>query len=247
MKQYTALAQIYDKMIDVDYNKWIRFIEDYFKTKEITIKGKNVLELGCGTGNMTILLRERGANITALDISEDMLSVAEEKARAKRCSIIFLKQDMVSFNISKKYDFIFSFCDGYNYITNNDDIVQSFKNTYNHLNNNGYFIFDISTPYKLREVIGSNTFTLNEDDLCYIWDNYIEEDTLEMYITFFVRQGDFYKRFDENHVQRIYEIDFIEKCLNDAGFKQIGVYNDYAFEKINTDSIRATFTAKKEE
>ncbi|MCX7884769.1 MAG: class I SAM-dependent methyltransferase [Caloramator sp.] len=247
MEQYVELSSIYDKMIDVDYNKWILFIERYFENKNMGLKGKNVLELGCGTGNMTLKLKEKGANVTALDLSSNMLSIAQEKLRLKRYKTDFINQDMRNFNINKKYDYVFSFCDGYNYIIEENDIIESFKNVYNHLNICGYFIFDISTPYKLKNIIGNNTFTLNEDNLCYIWDNYLEDDIIEMYITFFVKEGTLYKRFEENHVQRAHDLEKIKEYLYSSKFKNVEIYDDYNFSNINDKSMRAVFIAKKEE
>lgn len=247
MEQYIELSGIYDKMIDVDYDKWISFVEKYFENKSISLRGKNVLELGCGTGNMTLKLKEKGANVTALDLSSNMLSIAQEKLRLKRYKTDFINQDMRNFNINKKYDYVFSFCDGYNYIIEEDDIIESFKNVYNHLNVCGYFMFDISTPYKLKNIIGNNTFTLNEDNLCYIWDNYLEDDIIEMYITFFVKEGALYKRFEENHVQRAHDLNKIKEYLYSVKFKNVEIYDDYNFSNINDESMRAVFIAKKEE
>lgn len=244
MEQYTALSRIYDEMIDINYDNWLIFIEQYFKEG---LKNKNILELACGTGNMTLLLKSKGANIIASDISEDMLTVAEEKAREKRMKINFIKQDMKNFTIDKKFDYIFCFCDGYNYIIEDEALKASFNNVYRHLRLGGYFLFDISTSYKLKKVIGNNTFTLNEEKLCYIWDNYIDEDVLEMYITFFLKEGNLYRRFEERHVQRAHEIDKIIQYLSNTGFVDIKTFDDYTFNNVKDDSMRVVIIAKKEE
>lgn len=245
MKQYADLASIYDKMIDVKYDDWLKFIKEYCTEKNISIKGKRALELGCGTGNMTLRLRDLGMEMTALDISEDMLNSAQEKALKKRVKINFLNQDMVDFEINRKFDFVFSFCDGYNYITEEESIFKSFHSVYEHLNMGGMFIFDISTEHKLRDIIGGNTFTVNEDNLCYIWDNYFEENILEMYITFFVKEGRLYRRIDETHMQRAYTTDALIKMLHIAGFSRVCVFDDYSFNDVGDESIRATFIADK--
>lgn len=245
MKQYTDLAAIYDEMIDIDYNRWTGFLEEYFKSKGITLEGKKALELGCGTGNMSIRLRERGVDVTGIDISSDMLSAAQEKAFKKRYKINFLNQDMTDFKINRKFDFVFSFCDGYNYITEKESLVNSFKRVFNHLESKGTFIFDISTRHKLKDIIGGNTFTMNDEMLCYIWDNYYEDDILEMYITFFVKKGELYKRIEETHIQRAYSIEDFLELLYSTGFTNVQVLEDYSFKKVNSESIRATFIAEK--
>lgn len=242
-EQYTYISQVYDKMIEMDYEKWKDFIKNSFSN--IDLKGKTALELGCGTGNMTLALKKIGFQVTALDISQDMLNVAEEKLRLKNYKVNFVNGDMVEINLNKNFDYIFSFCDGYNYLIEDDDVSSSFKGVYNHLNDNGYFIFDISTPYKLLDQIGNKTFTLNEEELCYIWDNYIEEDNIEMYITFFMKENDIYRRFDEVHYQRAHEIENIKDMLIKTGFKSVDIYDDYEDKSLNRESLRAVFIARK--
>jgi ubiquinone/menaquinone biosynthesis C-methylase UbiE len=246
-ESYIGLAEIYDKTIDVDYNKWIAFIEEFFEAKQIKLYGKKLLELGCGTGNMTFKLKERGMDITALDLSEEMLHNAKQKALKKRLKLLFINQNIKNFEINKTFEFVFSFCDGYNYVLEEKDLINSFKRVFTHLKVGGYFIFDISTPYKLKEKLGNNTFTQNEDDLSYIWDNYIEGEILEMYISFFVKEGSFYRRFKEHHIQRAWDINYIKEVLGKAGFKEIEVFEDYTNKIIENNSIRATFICKRED
>ncbi|MEF9952846.1 MAG: class I SAM-dependent methyltransferase [Clostridium sp.] len=244
-EQYTYISQVYDKMIEMDYSKWIDFLRDYFKEKGIELKMQKSLELGCGTGNMTLKLKEAGLDVTGLDISYDMLQVAEEKLRLKNYSVKFVNKDMTDINLGKKFDFIFSFCDGYNYLVEEEDLIASFNSVYEGLEEGGYFIFDVSTPYKLLDHIGSKSFTFNEDELCYIWDNYVEDEFIEMYITFFVKEGSLYRKFDEVHYQRAYDIDFLKDTLEEIGYKNIEIFNDYENKQYKEDSLRATFICRK--
>ncbi|MEG0331974.1 MAG: class I SAM-dependent methyltransferase [Clostridium sp.] len=244
-EQYTYISQVYDKMIEMDYSKWSDFLRDYFNNRGINTRGTKALELGCGTGNMTLKLKELGFDVTGIDISYDMLQVAEEKLRLKNYSVKFVNMDMTDIDLSKKFDFIFSFCDGYNYILEEEDMLRGFEGVFNSLEEDGYFVFDVSTQYKLLEHIGNKSFTLNEDDLCYIWDNYIEDEFIEMYITFFVKEGGLYRRFDEVHYQRAYSIDYIVDLLKNVGFNNIEIYNDYENIPYENKSLRATFICRK--
>lgn len=245
MEQYANLSLVYDKLMDVDYNQWTNFLVEYFKKENRELKYKKCLELGCGTGNMTVNLKKLGMDVTAIDSSDDMLTKAEEKLRQLRFKVNFLKQDIRSFNLNRKYQYIFSFCDCFNYILKDEEIKKSFTNIYNHLEEEGYFIFDISTEYKLKEVIGEKTFTLNQEDVCYIWDNYIVDDTIEMYITFFVKEGKLYKRFDEKHVQYMHRVDKLEQLLKDVGFKGVEIFDDYNLSPFTDKSMRSVFVVKK--
>ncbi|KRQ87215.1 Cypemycin methyltransferase [Caloramator mitchellensis] len=241
--QYIELAQIYDKMIDIDYDSWKRFIEKYMNLNGIDYNGKTVLELACGTGNMTQRLYDMGLKVVALDVSEDMLNFARNKIKNK--DVVFINQDMRDLKFDKKFDFIFCHNDGLNYIIEDEELIDIFNRVNNHLNECGLFLFDISSEYKLKKIIGNNSFTLNEDDYCYIWDNYIDDDILDMYITFFVKEGKLFKRIDEHHVQRAHTCDKIVNMLKNTGYKKVEIYDDYSFNNIHNETLRITFVAKK--
>lgn len=244
-EQYTYISQVYDDMIDIDYLKWKNFIKEYFEKNKIDIKNKTCLELGCGTGNMTLELIKLGFVVSALDISEDMLAVAYNKVKQQNYNINFINGNMIDINFNNKFDNVFAFCDGYNYILDEEDLLKSFTDVYTHLKEDGQFIFDVSTKNKLENVIGNESFTLNKEDLCYIWDNYYEKDLIEMYISFFVKEGSLYRRFDEVHFQKAYDIDYIKRILERVGFKSIKVYDDYENLPVNENSLRAVFIARK--
>ena len=75
---YTALARCYDRLTDdVDYGKWADYVERHFRGAERPVR--RVAELGCGTGSLTRLLARRGYEMTAVDLSPDMLAVADQK------------------------------------------------------------------------------------------------------------------------------------------------------------------------
>ena len=54
MEQYKDFAFVYDELMnEVDYNGWVKYIEDIIKNENAQVQ--NILELACGTGNLTIL------------------------------------------------------------------------------------------------------------------------------------------------------------------------------------------------
>ena len=79
MNQYSDFAFVYDELMnEVDYDNWVKYIEDIIKSENVEVQ--NILELACGTGNLTIPLTKKNYDIAAIDISEEMLQVAREKA-----------------------------------------------------------------------------------------------------------------------------------------------------------------------
>ncbi|MDB8789208.1 class I SAM-dependent methyltransferase [Romboutsia sp. 1001216sp1] len=248
MDQYKDFAFIYDELMnEVDYNGWVEYIEKIIE-KEGT-KVQNILELACGTGNLTIPLTKKNYDIAGIDISEEMLGVAREKAEKEGVELVLLQQDIaeLDFDITN-LDCVLCACDGFNYITYDEDLENVFKKTYELLKENGLFIFDISSFYKLSSVLGNNMYGENREDVAYMWQNYFddEENLVEMELAFFVKDEDGrFERFEEVHQQRAYTEEEILDMLQSVGFKDIKVYSDFTFEAPKEDSERIFFVGKK--
>ena len=77
MSSYEFLAGGYDeRTYDVAYAAWADYIERHFRRG---IPGKTILDLACGTGSLSVLLAEHGYRVIGVDLSEEMLAVADEK------------------------------------------------------------------------------------------------------------------------------------------------------------------------
>lgn len=239
---YDNFAYIYDDlMMDIDYKDWYLYIESVFN--EFEKKPKNILEMACGTGNLSYHLANNGYDLTCFDLSSEMLSIAYNKLN-KFKNVKLLNQNMISFDINKKFDAILSICDSINYIKDKEDLLLTFKNVRKHLDDNGIFIFDINSHYKLKNIIGNNTFVEDGEDIFYIWQNYFNEETniAEFYLTFFVSDEDNkYIRFDEEHFERAYSIEEIKQLLKEASFKEIYCFDGFTFDKPSDKSERVNF------
>lgn len=242
MIQYQDFAYIYDRLMhcDIDYDKWCDYIENLFDKHSVS--PDTLCELACGTGNITSRLYSRGYNMTGVDISSDMLFVAQEKTD----DIEYICSDMSKVNLDGTYDGFLCMIDGLNYVITPKAIINTFKTVKEHLKENGVFIFDISSQYKLKNIIGNETFIHSEYDVFYSWENrYIERYNLsDMLLNFFVRNGDSYNRFEERHLQRGWSVDEMKKMLKMAGFTDISVYNELTFEAPTDDSQRLVFVCK---
>lgn len=246
MESYQQLAQVYDELMisDIKYEEWFQNVSNFFRNNNIF--PKNILEMACGTGNFTKYLCENGYNVTCFDLSEDMLSVAFDKLNQYK-NVSILKQDMVTFQIDNVFDVIFSVCDSINYIIDEKDLLKIFLNVYNHLNDGGLFIFDISSYYKLKNIIGNNTFVYDSDRIFYVWENSFDEqnNVCEFLLTFFIKENKKYTRFDEYHLQKAYNVEEIESYLKKANFRVINVYDGYSFKLPRETSERICFVALK--
>jgi hypothetical protein len=105
-------------------------------------------------------------------------------------------------------------------------------------------VFDISSKYKLENVLGSNMYGDNSENLSYIWFNTLKEDSVEINVTFFEKQGDKYIRYDENQVEYVHSLDFVKESLEKCGFTLLSVTGELG-EPLTSQSTRQIFTAIK--
>ena len=240
MDCYNDFAYIYDALTDdVDYNQFMQFIKKIFKLNNLN--PELVLELACGTGNFTEKLVEEGYDVIALDNSEQMLDVAREKCE----NVLFLNQDMTEFELYGTVDAIICVLDGVNYITDKRKLQKMFNLCHNYLNYDGLLIFDINSEYKLKNILGNNTFVSDTDEIFYTWENELSGDKVNFYLTFFVKEDENYTRFDEVHTERIYKENELCDMLKKANFENIGVYADFDVKKLSKRSQRLFVCAKK--
>lgn len=242
---YNRFAYLYDDLMnDVDYEKWVDY---YFKIfRRYGLDPKLGLDLGCGTGNLTTVFADRGIDMTGVDSSADMLSVAGRKNTGE--SILYLNQNMTEFELYGTVDFIVSGLDCINYITDKRDLMKVFRLANNYLEPGGLFIFDINTQHKLENVLGNNVFILESESCFCSWQNEYDRrrKICDFYLTFFCKEGKHYSRFDEVHSERAYSIDEITLMLEKAGMKLLRVYDDRSFDSPKYDSERVFFVAQEQ-
>lgn len=245
MNSYSDFAYVYDALMkrDVDYEKWTDYIENLFD-----IYGVNpelVCDVACGTGNITIPMARRGYDMTGIDISEDMLNVAREKAEG--LDILFLNQSMAKIDLYGTMGAFLCMIDGINYCISHKSLLQFFAKIKTcFMDEDAPFIFDISSEYKLKKVVGSNTFVHAGKDIFYTWQNrYIESKKLsDMFLTFFVKEGDTYRRFEERHLQRAWSVEELTYLLKKAGFETVDVYGEMSYKKPKKNEERIVFVAR---
>ena len=233
MEIYTGFSMVYDQLMDnVPYEDWCVYLTGLLR--DYGCREGLVLELGCGTGALTRLLAQAGYDMIGLDSSPDMLSIARERQAEEGTEILYLQQDMREFELYGTVAAVVSLCDSMNYITEYQELVQVFRLVNNYLDPGGYFIFDLNTPYKYRELLADNTFAENREDCSFIWENtYDDETELNEYaLTLFVRGEDGrYERFEEFHYQKAYAIETVEKAAAEAGMEFIAVYDAFTREE----------------
>jgi ubiquinone/menaquinone biosynthesis C-methylase UbiE len=245
MNQYKDFAAIYDELIngDIDYDAWankILYICDKFN-----IEKRDYLDLACGTGNMTEKLAKHFKSIWAVDLSAQMLTEAESKLRTHNIKAKFVNQDICNLKLNNKFDLVTCCLDSTNYIVEEENLKNYFNSVHMHLKDEGIFIFDINSYYKLTHILGNNIFTFDDEEVTYIWENFLEEDVVQMYLTFFVKEESLYRRFDEEHCERAYKESYLEKIIDKAGFKVLEKINNYEAYNFDNSCERIVYVLKK--
>jgi SAM-dependent methyltransferase len=209
---------------------------------------ENLVDIGCGTGNITLPMAKRGYKTTGLDLSEDMLALAEQKSQEQGAGIRFLGSDMRSFSLGFRADAAISSFDCINYLLKTADVESSFYRTHENLQKGGLFIFDVATPYKYKNVLSGNSFVFENDEVFMTWENYFNEKSgiCSFYLTFFLREGELYRRDEEEQRQRCYSLKTIKKLLKSAGFTVLCECGDIDFSPLTEESERAFFICRAE-
>ena len=249
---YETLAAMYDALMDdVDYEAWADYIDRMLQKHGGP--GKRLLDLGCGTGCISIPLAQRGYQVTGVDISEEMLAAAREKSRALQLDIDWRKQDLTSLQLFDEagnemvFDAAIATFDVFNHLTDPEDLQMLFHTLNPLLTDEGVLLFDVQTPYKLREYLGNHIFTLHRDDVEYMWENHFDEETqiCTMNITFFLRQANgLYRRETMIQEERVYDLDLLRLWLKYSDFETAGVYEELSENDVKPEAHRAVFIAR---
>ncbi len=251
---YGQFALVYDQLMeDMPYADWLGFARESWSRYGMPA---TVVDLGCGTGSLSIPLSRSGFHVYGIDLSSDMLSVARNKwdetpgqaIRPRAGSIRWLQQDMRDWELGEPVDAVVSFCDCLNYLTDEADIEAAFRATYQGLKDGGSFLFDMHPPSQLIRYAEEQPFVLDERDIAYIWTCDFEEARcqIEHNLTIFARDRDsrFY-RFEETHHQRAYDPEWIVSALRRAGFRTVDRYADFELKPPGADAERLFFAAIK--
>lgn len=245
---YQRFVYLYDTLMDdVPYDEWVNWVKT-LKEKH-AVKGNQILDLACGTGELSVRLGAAGFDVTGVDLSEDMLAVAHAKAADTGIALPLLHQDMTKLEEIGSYDLIGIFCDSLNYLQGEDDVIKTFSGVFQHLMPGGLFLFDVHSIYKMDVIFQQSPFVYNGDDLAYIWTCFSGDHphSVEHELSFFAlsEESDLYERIDEVHYQRTYETSSYKKWLEAAGFEILEITADFTYEEPKEHSERIMFAAKK--
>ncbi|MCK4733817.1 MAG: class I SAM-dependent methyltransferase [Methanophagales archaeon] len=222
-KEYAAYYDLIYK--DKDYETEVDFIEDIFGEFIGASNPKNILEVGCGTGNYTKILVDRGYEVTAVDVSEDMLKLASEK-----CDCEVIKGDISEITINDKFDTCIAMFAVMGYITENADIIKALNNIHKHLKPNGIFVFDVWNGLAVLRLLPEQRLKEVESDEILITRfavpnlkafDHICEVNYKLIIQ--NKRDTKLKEINEKHVMRFYFPQELKYYLENAGFEVLKI------------------------
>ena len=242
---YENLAASYDRLTgDVDYEATVAFYNAILRQEGL--RPRTAVDLACGTGSVAVLLARQGLRVTGVDLSEDMLTVAWEKAQDLPNPPQFVCQPLQKLSLPRGVDLAVCALDSLDYITEPRECAEAIRRVYKALNPGGIFIFDVNTPEKLRAMDGQ-VFLDEDDDVYCVWRGEFDEETniCSYGMDLFQRRGSLWLRSFEEHREYAYSRQQLEQFLRDAGFTHIEVYGDRVFAPPAEGEQRIYFKARK--
>lgn len=247
MEAYTDFAGVYDQLMDeTPYVQWCENIVQ--ELGKYGIRDGLLLELGCGTGSLTELLAAKGFDMIGVDCSDEMLNVACEKKEKSGSDILYLNQDMRTFELYGTVRAVVSVCDSLNYLLEDEDLIACFRLVNNYLDPEGIFIFDFNTRYKYETIIGDSVIAENRENCSFIWENYFDpEDGINEYdLTVFVKtEQELFTRFQEVHLQRGYTLEEMRRFIAISGLALVRAYDADTLGEVTDTSGRIYCVAQE--
>lgn len=244
-QSYTEFANVYDElMADIPYDRYVELIDSALNG----IPNKKILDIGCGTGLLSVKLAKMGGDVTGVDLSADMLRIATERAKSLQMPIEFVNQPMQGLEGFENFDAAVIAIDSLNYVIVEEEVLLTLKNVYEALTMDGVLLFDVHSTFKTDVIFMESPFTFDNERISYIWETEEGDEPHSVYseLAFFIRnQEGLYKRFDEVHYQRTFSIHDYVAMLESIGFSIERIFADWEDEAPEEDSERIFFQVRK--
>lgn len=243
---YMGLAAVYDALTEnVPYDEIAAYYNNILtELRGCPAEGALLLDMGCGTGSLTVRLAGLGWEVIGSDASEDMLAAAF----AKDDTVQWICQSMTETELYGTVSAAVSTLDSINHLSGADEMSQCFCRLAENIDSGGVFVFDVNTIYKHREILADNTFVYDLDGVYCAWSStYSPEDNgVDIDLDIFTENPDgtytrSYDGFRESAVSR----EEMERILDDAGFTVERVYDYLTFDPPHEKSEKLLFAARK--
>lgn len=246
MSSYERFAHVYDELqVDIPYDKYVEWVLQHAPCNQFP----NLLDIGCGTGVLSLLLARAGYSVSGIDLSENMLSIAAERFADVGLHVPLFCMSMDELEGFEALDVVTIAIDSLNYVVQEKAVYATLERIYDALKDGGQLFFDVHSLYKMNDIFLDSPFTYDDGDISYVW--HTEPGDFEHSVihqmTFFVRDAvsDLYERFDEEHIQRTFPIEQYMTWLCTIGFNHVEVTADFTDDAPEYESERIFIRAVK--
>ena len=244
---YEEFSLTYDLLTqDVDYPNRSNYILSLFEKFDRT--PTLLLDLACGTGGFSNCFAKKGISVIGVDISPDMLNVAQNNSKEKNLDVLYLCQDATELDLYGTVDGAVCCQDSLNHILSFEDLCKALSRVSLFLEKDRLFIFDLNTPYKHQEILGNNTFVLEEENLFCVWQNQYtkESNTVDIALDFFKETEEgLYERSSEIISERAYTEKEIALALERASLKIEGIFEELTLNSPQKETQRIFYVTRK--
>jgi SAM-dependent methyltransferase len=226
---YATLAPYWDRFTAAyDYDLWLARIEE--RATALGVFGNRLLDVGCGTGKSFAPMLARGYDVTACDISEEMVDEARAKY-ADEVTEVFVA-DMRELPACGRFDLVTCIDDALNYLLSDDDLVAAFQGVADVLAPGGVYAFDVNTLKTYRTAF-AQTFVREDPGGLFCWRGEAQPTfepgdsasaTIEMFVE---HEDDVWQRVTGRHVQRHHQQAVIVDALQAAGLECAAVVGQW--------------------
>jgi SAM-dependent methyltransferase len=204
-------------------------------------KGSCILDMACGSGRHSIAFARKGFKVTAVDLSENLLSEAKKNSSLEGVQIKFFLSDIREFTSENKFHLAMNLFTSIGYFDKDEENFDVFSKANLLLNKGGYFVLDyFNKDYLVKNLVPITVLSINGVKITQ--NRSIEGNRVVKNITI-TKDGNVNKFYES---VRLFSFDELNGLLIESGFtikKILGDYNGNSFDKLN--SSRVIFIAQK--
>lgn len=218
---YELIAQIYDEFTtDIDRQTMLDFIVNNLNKR--TCSNGDVLDLCCGTGELSYGLVENGFSVIGADASADMLTLAKQKFSSDN-KILFIFQDMRELDLYGSIGGCICTLDSFNHLESIEDFTKVIKRLSIFIESGGIFIFDLNTLFKHKYILGDNLFFRENENNLLIWQSeFYKNGKVDLYFDLFKKtKNNLYERFSDNFSEIAFDLKKVKKYLKKIIFQKL--------------------------
>ncbi len=243
---YNEFAYYYDEFnTEADYDALYRYVAGELAAHGVT--GGLLADLGCGTGELTLMLAQAGYDVIGVDQSEEMLSVVREKADELGLGgrLLLLRQDILRLDLYGTIRAAVSTFDTFSHIGPLPRFEQAIAKAAFFMEKGGVFVFDLNTPYKHAQVLAGQTFTVDAGDAVCRWhsDYCAADGRVDMTVAVTDRESG--ESWQERFSEYGYALETVAALLDRYGFALARTADGEDFGPVRPDSQRWILTAVK--